>query len=306
MRRALAVVPVVAALVIAGCGSSHPSVAANHKRIVRAAYVSSTASGYQVRLSLSETLGSTGQVTATGTGSFAPATNVGSMTMSMSLPGSAGALGPIDVKAVILGTTYYIGLPSQLATLLGGKSWVSFSIADIAKLAGLPGLGSMVSSAQSLGNPGEYLSFMKAVSSTGLKDLGSAKVDGTPTTHYAAQLDFTRLPNVMPANERAAAELFVKALESKTNLTAIPIDVWIDSQNRIRRIVMNYSVAVPTSTGTTTTTTTTGTSTTTAGQTASVSVTEDFTSYGPQATPSAPPSSQTLSIASLLHNGKLP
>jgi hypothetical protein len=294
MRSATAAVaPLVAALVIAGCGSSGSSTGSKHASagatIARAAFVSSGEPGYQMKLAMTENLGTAGQMTATGTGSFSTTDKSGTMSLNMTVPGTGAALGPLAMQLVIKGQNFYMKLPPSLSSIVpGGKQWMALNLGQLGKASNLPGLGSLVQSEGSMSNPGQYISYLRAASATGVKNLGTETVDGVKTTHYRADLDLNRLAAVVPAADRAATEQLVAKLKTTTHVSYSPIDAWIDSDNRVRRIALTYAMTVPVETGQ-------------AAQRVTLNLTEDFTSYGPQPVPAAPPAGQTEQLTSLLH-----
>jgi hypothetical protein len=225
--------------------------------------------------------------------------------MSMTVPGIGAALGQLDIDAVIRGNDYYIKLPASIATLIpGGKPWMHVNIDQVGRAAGIPGLGSVVSSEQSFSDPSQYLTFLKAVSRNGIKSLGSEMINGVQTTHYQGELDLSRIASVVPAADRAATQKLVATLQQNEHLGALPFDAWIDGQNRIRRIALKYSVTIPGSSSSGSTTTGSTSTTGSIPQMATVNLTEDFTAYGAQPVPATPPSDQTVDILSLLHHTK--
>lgn len=273
------------AMFVAACGGSSPKPVATVpvSTLTRAAYVSTRASGYRAVMRLNETIGST-QVSMSGLGSFSPASHSGSMTMTMALPGAAGAaLGTnAQMKFVYRGTNFYMQLPAAVMSRIpGGKPWLSFNIAALGRAAGVPGLGSLLSSSSSFNDPGQYLDYLRAAGS--VKSLGQAMVGGVQTTHYRADLQLSKLPAAVPADARRAAEQLITKLHSFSQGT-IPLDAWIDGAHRVRRIGFDYKLTEPTT-----------------GQAVTLAMTMDFLSYGPQKPPAIPPASQTTSLASLVH-----
>lgn len=272
-------------MIVAGCGGSSPKPVATVpvSTLSRAAYVSSRASGYRAVMRITETIGST-QISLRGLGSFSPASHSGSMTMTMALPGAAGAaLGSnAQIKSVYRGTHFYVQLPAALMSRIpGGKPWLSFSIAALGRAAGVPGLGSLMSSSSSFNDPGQYLDYLRAAGS--VESLGHATLGGVQTTHYRADVQLSKLPGAVPADARSAVEQLITRLHSFSHGT-IPVDVWIDGAHRVRRIGLDYKLTEPTT-----------------GQSATLAMTMDFVSYGPQKPPAIPPASQTTSLASLVH-----
>ena len=76
----------------------------------------------------------------------------------------------------------------------------------------------------------------------------------------------------------------MNTLKSKGLTTQMPIDVWIDSSNLVRRIQLAFSEPLPNT-----------------GQTISVAMTENFLEYGPQRVPAIPSASQSTNLLSLIH-----
>jgi hypothetical protein len=272
------------AVIAAGCGSSSsssklpPSAA-----ITRASYVSSAASGYRVVMNLHETVPNAGQITITGTGSFAVPAHSGSMTMQLSVPSAASAgLGNLQMQAVFVPGTIYMKLPPQLAARIpGGKPWIQINLSQLGKAAGIPGLSSLVNSSSSLNDPGQYLDFLRVTANGTATDVGPTTVGGVSTTHYHAIIDLSKLPNAVPASSRPAVQQLVNALRSRGATAQMPIDAYIDSSHLIRRIVLSYQQPLS------------------ASQTAAVLLQMDFVGYGPQPPPTVPPASQTVNLLAL-------
>ncbi len=277
------------ALPLAACGgsSSKPSVATVPvSALKRAAYVSTGATGYRAVMRVQETVGST-RITMKGSGSFSPAAHSGSIAMHMTVPGMASALlgNGLDLRVIISHRTIYMKMPAAITSQLpGGKPWWKLNLAAAGRSARIPGLSSLLHGTSSLNDPGQYLDYLRAASAGTVKDLGRASVNGTPTTHYRADLSPSKLPDAVPAASRAAVRQLVKALQTKFGATSMPIDVWIDSQHRVRQIDLSYALKVP------------GT-----GQTTRVSTLMDFVAYGPQPAAVIPPASQTTDVLGLLH-----
>lgn len=232
-------------------------------------------------MSLSADLGSSGHASASGTGRFSATDNTGTMSATLSLPGAAASLGQIQTQLIADGHDLYIKLPSTLATVTG-KQWIAINLEQSGRAASLPGLGSVAKYAAMLSNPGQYLTYLNAVSSTGIQDLGKETINGVETTHYRAQLDLNKVADVVPAADRAATEQIVAALQQHTHISQIPVDVWIDSNDHVRRIALGQSAGK-------------------SSQGVSFALTSDFTDYGPQQVPPPPPASETLNISSLAH-----
>jgi hypothetical protein len=277
----------LASLALSACGGSSSTSATHTISLTRAAYVSGGSPGSKIRMSMQEFVPGVGQVTVNANGTFSAATHQGEMSMQMGLPAAAAAqagTGSLPMQVVLVPGTIYMKLPAQLASKIpGGKPWWKINLSQAAKLAGIPGLSSLLSGTSNLSDPGQYLDFLRATANGSVKNLGSATVNGIDTTHYRARLDFAKLPSAVPASERAAAEQLVAALQKRgVAPRGLPVDAWIDSKNLIRRVQLAYAQPLPT------------------GQSANVVIKVDYLDYGPQPAPTVPPPSQTLDLFKLL------
>jgi hypothetical protein len=245
--------------------------------LTRAADVSSAATGYRAQYTTDEQIPGTVQTLhMSGIGSFTPSTHTGEISMDMTVPGIASRVG---IEAVLDGTTIYMKLPALIAGKVpGGKPWWRMDLTELSQKEGLPGLGSLFSSSNSSLDPGQYLSYLRAAAGT-VENLGRASVDGVQTVHYHAQIDPARLAGAVPAAARASIAKLEHDLSGP-----MPADVWVDSSNRVRRIVFGESITIPAGAGTLT-----------------LRTQVDFVSYGSQPAPTLPPADQTVDLASLIH-----
>ena len=69
-----------------------------------------------------------------------------------------------------------------------------------------------------------------------VKKLGDEQVRGVDATHYRATDDLRKLPSVVPEATRAAAKATVDKTIQLTGTRMIPVDVWIDGDNLVRRL----------------------------------------------------------------------
>lgn len=277
---------------IAGCGgsSNNNSAAqasgggASHKTIslARAADISSDSAGYKVHMVMAETLA--GQtINMSVDGSFTPKSHQGALTMDMALPASLG--GEQRFQMVVAHDTVYMKLPPALASRIpGAKPWFAINLEQLGNAARMPGLASLMNSSQSLNNPGEYLDFLRAAAAGSVTDVGQETIDGVQTTHYQATVQFSKLAGALPAADRPAMQQLVSQLEQRASVQDMPVDVWIDSSDLVRQIMLNMKETVQ-------------------GHAFSVAITEDLSDYGAQPAPTVPSASQTSNLMSLMHSG---
>jgi hypothetical protein len=124
-----------------------------------------------------------------------------------------------------------------LGAALGGKKWMKLDMKRAMSSFGLD-LGASGQFGQSAA---EQLKMLRAVSGD-VRDEGHEQVAGTDTTHYSATVDLRRYPDVMPEEQREAARMGVERLIELTGQSEIPMDVWIDGDERVRRMAWSQSI----------------------------------------------------------------
>jgi hypothetical protein len=276
------------ALLIAGCGSSGSSSTTSSTATVsaadlgRAADVSAAASGYRTVMTMSENLPGLGQLTMNGSGAFGK--QQGSMTLTIKVPGAAAAAlgGALKLSMVIDHGVLYMKLPTSLTDKLPGvKPWLELNLNKAGAGSSSSGISSLMSSSGQLSDPGQYFQWLHAVAGSSLQNLGSATINGVQTTHYHAEVGLSQLSqafkngNQQPAVAQAESQLSKEIAGGK-----IPIDVYIDSSNLVRRIVINEKATV-------------------GGKSVSTAITVDFPEYGTQPAPTVPPANEVTNFKSL-------
>jgi hypothetical protein len=280
------VVTLAAAGAISGCGSSSSSSSSAGNQVERAAFVSTSTSGYRMHFAM--VLSSAGlpqPITAAGVGRVNVQQHTGSTDLAMNLgnsPQVVQALGTstLNISELVDGTTLYIKLPEQLTSkvpALGSKPWLKIDVAKAASAAGIPGLGSLVNNPAS-SDPGQFLQYLRAAGT--VTKVGTQTINGFSTTQYHGVIDLDKVPSSAASSSRSQEQAAISGLEKATGLHQIPVDVWIDNQNLVRRIRMNFHE-------------------TASGQAIGVGITVDILEYGPQPPPAIPPASQVTDASSL-------
>ncbi len=291
LARALAALGTLAALgaggvAVSGCGAS-----ATLDPIARAAEITGQQSG--TRFSLTTQLASSALpgdgFSITANGYLYEHDRSGEMTMDLSgLPG-ASALpggGAGTVQMIFQYPVIYMNLPFLAGKLPEGKTWMELNLTQAAQADGID-LSQL--SWFNEADPTKFLEYLRA-SSGGVTAVGSATVDGVPTTHYHATLQLSDILARLPSSAQAAAK---SALEELGDAGAIPVDVWVDAQGRVRRIQLSIGVSVPAG----------ASGSATGAISVSGTTTMDFTSYGPVPPVAPPPSSEVFDATSLATAG---
>jgi LppX_LprAFG lipoprotein len=119
--------------------------------------------------------------------------------------------------------------PTLRSKLPSGKSWIKVDLKKLAKEAG--GDTSLFDDSQQ-GTPNAPLQALRKVGKT--VKVGSAVVAGVPTTKYHAIVDAAQIDKKLP-------DLGVKS---------VPVDVWIDHKQMVRKITLDVSASNPKNSGT--------------------------------------------------------
>ncbi len=289
--KALAALGALAAVAAGGVAVSGCGASATLDPIARAAEVTSQQTGARVKLTMqfsSPALPSGYSVTANGY--FDERDRSGEMTMDLAGVPGASALpggGAGNVRMVFQYPVIYMDMPFLAGKLPEGKTWMKLDLAKAAQAAGI-NLSQLSSLEQ--GDPTQFLEYLRASSGGVLKE-GTEVIDGVPTTHYFATLQLSSVLSRLPSSDQAAAKA---ALEKLGSAGAIPVDVWVDAQGRVRRIQLTVAANVPTTAAGGAAEAATGVSGT---------VTIDFTSYGPVPPVVPPPAGEVFDATSLATAG---
>jgi hypothetical protein len=147
------------------------------------------------------------------------------MDITESLPEDEGSL-----RLLVAGNKTYAMLPSSINSSINpsGKPWVV--IRSDSTNSVIQQLSQSISQTQSSASIGATTAFVTAARSVANK--GAENVDGVDTTHYAIDVDPTKLPADNPG----------KAAASQAGITSIPVDLYVDSQGRPVKVSENFSV----------------------------------------------------------------
>jgi hypothetical protein len=234
------------------------------------------------RLSLAQTmsLGDQGTIPATATGAFDTATKRGEMTMSMDLSnipgGDALGGGASKQKMIFDGLTFYMSSPALSGALPGAKKWMKIDLQDIGSQLGLD-FGALTQGASQ--DPTQALEYLKGASGDVTK-VGTEDVRGEPTTHYKATIDFTKVADAAPADQRAALRKTMRQIVKLSGTKTAPMEVWVGDDGLVRR----YASTIVGET---------------AGQRTKVTQRIELYDFGTKVDVKIPPASETMDIGDL-------
>ena len=241
---------------------------------VTAAQTSSGQPGYRFQMTTDEHVG-TNHVVVTGSGTYSTEANAGAFKLSFA---GATVQRATDQEIYRNGNVYV--KMSGNSGVASGK-WIVLNLADARKLSGNASVESFLSAANTGRSPGEMFDYLHGETAD-VVNLGSATVNGVKTTHYSATLDVTKvLAEIDHSGEQSTGFEFAQIL-AHANTSDVPVQVWIDSSNLVRKLVLSVSEKVR-SVGTLHST-----------------VTMTFPQYGSQPVPAVPPANATVSLTNLL------
>jgi hypothetical protein len=216
---ALVVAVALVLLAVAALGGSGGSATGKPGPLAQVAYVTAQAPGFKFELTMNGSLGQQ-SFTIGAEGSMDERSREG--TMQLQVAGQT-------LTEIIKNPYVYVSVPSGGAALSAGKPWLR---------ANLNTFGQAFGASSSLGSnttgPTQMLSLLKAGGQ--VSTVGEQNIRGVRTTHYHALVDFSRYASVVPAGSRAATERSAAELERMTGSDSLPIDVWVDSGQRVRRV----------------------------------------------------------------------
>jgi len=256
---------------LSACGSSVKSTA---DPVAAAAEKTVAAKTVQFSMTMQEQMPSMSMpVSMTADGAMDFAGKKMSMSMDMSQMAALGgqALGSSSdwkIETVIDGLVMYMKAPFLQTILKSDKPWIKLDMESIGKQQGLD-LSSMMNY-----DPSQLTRFVDYLrGSKDMRVINHEKVRGTATTHYQGSVDFDAY---LKAAEKA---------QEKLSQIGKPVyglfDVWIDSQQKIRREKFNYSIDV------------------TSGGSMKAAFSIDFFDYDAPTSITIPPADQTVDMQQL-------
>jgi hypothetical protein len=157
--------------------------------------------------------------------------------------GNLGDLGsPSDWKldAIQDGKVAYIHFPLLAKQLPPGKTWIKGDAKDLssADAGQMSQFGSLAGT-----DPRDVFGMLKAVSGS-IEAVGSETIRGVETSHYRATIDLAKLEQLVPAEQRQSLGGIGQSAQ-QAGLSEIPLDVWVDADQRVRKLSMDIDAKQP-------------------------------------------------------------
>jgi hypothetical protein len=240
---------VLAAVLAAGCGGTTGAVPPELSSFTNVAQTSAAADSASFSLAANVSVpGIDKQLAFSAKGAFDTAAKRSQMSVDLSsvaelmksfgssLGGTVtGDLGsPEDWKLEVIqdGDIAYVHFPLLAKQLPGGKTWIkgdakTLSSADAGQLKQF---GSLAGT-----DPRNVFGLLEAVSGS-IEAVGTDEIRGVETSHYKATIDTAKVEKLVPEGQRQTLDGLGQPGRAK-----IPIDVWIDADQRVRKLTIDLA-----------------------------------------------------------------
>jgi hypothetical protein len=203
----------------------------------------------------------------------------GTLTYDMQVP----EVGDVRMEMRMVGTKMYMRMPSELVgeALPEGKEWIGL---DLDKALDEMGMGGVDLTAQQ--DPAKILQYLRSAGAQVRED-GTASVRGVETKRYVGEMDFRRALEAgleqsgMSKEEQKQARAEMRKVLKQLKSAKIPIEVFIGSDELVRRITMKMDMAV-------------------AGERIDMSIQMDYFDFGIDVDVAAPPAASVIDVTQAL------
>ena len=224
MRRLLAVLAAVLAFV--GCSGDDEPTALEVISSARDTTLATNSARIAVVVESGGTALTGGQpFELTGEGAFDFERKLGSFTTDLGSLGLPGASGQVEI--IITEDVVFVQVPSAFAALAGGKPWLKVDLST-------SGDNDLARQFEQLrgADPTAALNYLNGVAADGITEVGEAEVRGEATTHYRLTVDLERAKADAPEELGDDYDRLIEQIGG----TTIPAEVWVDGDDRVRRM----------------------------------------------------------------------
>lgn len=148
--------------------------------------------------------------------------------------GSAPDPADLDMEMRLVDEVMYMRMGLLVGVLPDGKRWIKLDTREIGKSMGID-----MSQLSQYNDPTQMLKYLREAGS--VDRIGRARVRGTSTTRYRAQIDIGKALKQLSGSAMSSEAL--SALGELTGGGTLPVEVWIDDANLVRRMELKMSAA---------------------------------------------------------------
>jgi len=207
------------------------------------------------------------------------------LSMTLKFPAMGGAQAkPMQMEQRLIGGVMYMKADVFAQGLAPGRTWVKMDLNALSQKEGFP-LADLLKQARN-SDPGGQVNFLRGVQGD-VVTVGHEVVRGAETTHYKVTVDVQKAGEQLPADLREK----IKPLFDQLQLKTFPAEVWMDDQNRARKVTytLDLSKAAPPAKAGKAAQASTG----------PITMTMEFFDFGVKVDISAPPASQVADFEEL-------
>ena len=241
MRRLTAAAMALSLLVPAACGGGSSggssagatsSSSSPRMELISSATKTRDAGSARFAMRMSVSANSVKVMTMTGTGVTGFQPPAAQIAIRFSGDQALGAVNGMTMTERVVDGAVYIQSPLFAGLTGSGKQWVKVDLGDL-------GAGGPTDLGTGQSDPTKMLDYLRGRSS-GVTRVGSDEVRGVQAMHYHAETSLQKVLASLPAAQRQSFEAIVKSYGS----ASIPIDIWVDGDGRIVRMVTATSLDV--------------------------------------------------------------
>lgn len=136
------------------------------------------------------------------------------------------------------GLIEYVHLPAEAANDMGGKRWIKIDLQALLQRTGVnANLGALLQGQS--GDPTQGLGMVRGAEN--VVAVGTEQVRGAEATHYHLDVNLQKAVDQQPTPEARAA---MQQLVNLYTVPTRPVDVWLDSDGRVRRLQQTLDFSV--------------------------------------------------------------
>jgi hypothetical protein len=213
----------VAALALGGCGGDTTSLDPVAEAATKTAAVASAR--FQLAMSVPDP-DTGGLLRFRGPGVIADHGHLMGMKMRLAATKDTPAF---TMEAVMTDGATYLRSPAFRPAMAPGKEWLKARDTDPVGNIGQ-------------NDPSQMIDYLRVAGS--VEEIGSEPIRGATTTKYRARIELDKVMQKLPEDRRKRIEPAIEQMH-KLGIHEIPMTVWVDDQDLVRRATMDWTIKNP-------------------------------------------------------------